>query len=77
VISEMADSELTRVDSAHVEPSESMAPRDPTPGVLERQVGKRHSGYGGLAHGDHTSRNPSKQGSGGVVRPMYPGVNSG
>jgi hypothetical protein len=52
--------------------------RDPVPETLESDGSHdRHSGYGGLAHGDHNSRNPRKQGSGSTVEPMIPGNNSG
>jgi len=52
--------------------------RDPVPGVLETDgTHDRHSGYAGLAHGKHNSRNPAPQGSGDTVEPMIPGKNSG
>jgi hypothetical protein len=52
--------------------------RDPVPGVLETDgVHDRHSGYAGLAHGDHTSRNARPQGAGDTPEPMWSGRNNG
>ena len=52
--------------------------RDPVRGELETDgTHDRHSGYGGLAHGSHASRNARPQGSGSTVEPMAPGKNSG
>jgi len=53
--------------------------REPVPGVLETDgTHDRHSGYAGLAHGDHSSRNKHEQGAGDTVVPMGPnGRNSG
>jgi hypothetical protein len=52
--------------------------RDPVPGELEPDdAHDRHSGYSGLAHGNHNSRNAHPQGSGSTVEPMRPGANGG
>jgi hypothetical protein len=54
------------------------AVRDPVSGELESDGSHdRHTGYGGLAHGNHINWNAHPQGSGDEVVAMGPGRNSG
>jgi hypothetical protein len=70
---------MQRVDETHAESSEDGAPRDPTPGVLERDRNIRHGGWDGVGgrKGEVVSRNAHRQPTSSDVRPFDVGDPSG